>query len=46
MTYTTCRIDTINSADDGHMAAQNKQRIEINIHEKGTVGQAGYLQRL
>jgi hypothetical protein len=23
-----------NSPDDGHMAAQNMQRIEINIHEK------------
>jgi hypothetical protein len=34
MTYTRCRIDTINSPDDGHMAARNMQRIEINIHEK------------
>jgi hypothetical protein len=32
VTYTN--IDTINSPDDGHMAAQNMQRIEINIHEK------------
>ena len=23
VTYTTCRIDTINSPDDGHMAARN-----------------------
>jgi len=23
VTYTRCRIDTINSHDDGHMAAQN-----------------------
>jgi len=23
VTYTRCRIDTINSADDGHMAARN-----------------------
>jgi len=23
VTYTRCRIDTINSPDDGHMAAQN-----------------------
>jgi len=32
--YTRCRIDTINSPDDGYMAARNMQRIEINIHEK------------
>ena len=32
--YTRCRIYTINSPDDGHMAARNIQRIEINIHEK------------
>ena len=34
VTYTKCRIDTINSPDDGHMAARNMYRIEINIHEK------------
>jgi len=34
VTYTRCRIDTINSPDDGHIAARNMQRIEINIHEK------------
>jgi hypothetical protein len=34
MSYTRCRIDTINSPDDGHMAAQNMYRIVINIHEK------------
>ena len=34
VTYTRCRIDTINSPDDGHMAARKMQRIEINIHEK------------
>jgi hypothetical protein len=33
VTY-TIRIDTINSLDDGHMAAGNMYRIEINIHEK------------
>jgi hypothetical protein len=33
VTYIRC-IDTINSPDDGHMAVQNMQRIEINIHEK------------
>ena len=32
--YTRCRINTINSSDDGHMAARNKWGIEINIHEK------------
>ena len=34
VTYTRCRINTINSPDDGHMAARNMYRIEINIHEK------------
>jgi hypothetical protein len=34
MTYIRCRFDTINSPDDGHMAARNMKRIEINIHEK------------
>jgi hypothetical protein len=34
VTYTRCRIDTINSPDNGHMAAVNMYRIEINIHEK------------
>jgi hypothetical protein len=33
-TYTRCHIDTINSPEDGHMAAGNMWRIEINIHEK------------
>jgi hypothetical protein len=40
------RIDTINSPDDGHMAARNMYRIEINIHEKRIVRQVGYSQRL
>ena len=34
VTYTRCHIDTINSPDDGHMAARNMQRTEINIHEE------------
>jgi len=34
VTYTRCRIDTINSPDDGHMAARNMKRIEINVREK------------
>ena len=32
--YTRCSIDTINSPDNGHMAARNMQRIKINIREK------------
>ena len=46
VTYTRCRIDTINSPDDGHMAARNMYRIEIKIHEKGILRQVVYLQRL
>jgi hypothetical protein len=46
VTYTRCHIDTINTPDDGHVAARNMWRIEINIHEKGIVHQVGYLQRL
>ena len=46
VTYTRCRIDIINSPDDGHMAARNMLRIEINIYEKGTVRQVGYLPRV
>jgi hypothetical protein len=46
VTYTRCRIDTINSPYDGHMAAWNVQKIEINIHEKKIVCKVGYLQRL
>jgi len=45
VTYTRCRIDTINSSDDGHMAARNMKRIEINIHEKELCVKFGYLQR-
>jgi len=29
VTYTRCRTDTINSPDNGHMAARNMQRMEI-----------------
>jgi len=46
MTYTRCHIDTISSPDDGHMAARNMWRIEINIHKKRIVYQVGYLPRL
>jgi hypothetical protein len=34
VTYTSCRIHTIDSPDDEHMGAPNMYRIEINIHEK------------
>jgi hypothetical protein len=34
VTYIRCHINTINSPDDGHVAARNMQRIEIDIHEK------------
>jgi hypothetical protein len=34
VSYTRSRIDTINSPDDGNMAARNVYRIEINKHEK------------
>jgi hypothetical protein len=46
VTYTRSRIDTINSSDDGHMAARNMYRTEINIHEEKIVRQVGYVQRL
>jgi hypothetical protein len=46
VTYTRCRNGTINSPDDGHVAARNMQRIEINIHEKEIVRHVGYLQGL
>jgi len=29
-----CRIDTVNSPDDGHIVARNMQRKEINILRK------------
>ena len=29
-----CHIDTINSPDDGHMAARKMHKMEINTHEK------------
>ena len=34
MTFTRCRIDTINSLDDGHIAVRNMYRIKTNMHEK------------
>jgi len=32
--YTRCPVYAINSRDDGHMAARNMWRTEININEK------------
>jgi len=46
MTYIRCRIDIIDSPDDEHRGARNMQRIGINIYQKGTVCQVGYLQEL
>jgi hypothetical protein len=34
LTNSRCHIDTINSPDDGYMAAPKMYRIQINIHEK------------
>jgi hypothetical protein len=34
VTYTSCRIVTINSPDDEHMSARNMWRFGINIYEK------------
>ena len=46
VTYTRCRIDTIDSPDDELMGARNMQRSEININKKRIVRQVGYLQEL
>ena len=43
--YTRCRIDTINSPDDGHMAARNMWRTEINTQEK-TVHKTGLFAKI
>jgi hypothetical protein len=34
VTYTRCRIDTINSPDDEHMSAGNMWRFGINMYKK------------
>jgi hypothetical protein len=34
VTYIRCRIDTINSPDDGHMAGRKYVDNRINIYEK------------
>jgi hypothetical protein len=46
VTYTRCRIDTINSPDYEHMSARNMKRFGINIHKKRIVRQVGHLQEL
>ena len=46
VTYTRYRVDTIHSPDDEHMNARNMYRFGINIYEKITVRQVGYLQEL
>ena len=38
------KINTIDSPDDEHRVAGNMQRVGINISEKRTVRQVGYLQ--
>jgi len=44
VTYTKCRIDTIDSSDDEQMSARNMKRFGINIYEERTVRQVGLLQ--
>jgi hypothetical protein len=46
VTYTRYRIDTSDSPDDEHKGAPNIERTGINIYEKRTVRQVGYLQEL
>ena len=46
VTYTRCHIDTIDSSDDEHLSARNMKRFGINIYEKRTVRQVGFLQEL
>ena len=43
-TYTRCRLNTTDSADDEHRGARNMYRIGINIYEKRIVPRVGYLQ--
>ena len=46
VTYIRCRINIIHSPDDEHRGARNLQRTGINIYEKRTVRQVGYLQEM
>jgi hypothetical protein len=43
VTYTRCRINTIDSPDDEHSGARNMKRIGINGYENGIVRQVCYL---
>jgi len=45
VTNTKCRIDTVTSPDDGHIAAQNMYRKEINILRK-IVHQVGFIYEI
>ena len=45
VTYTTCRIDTINSPDDGRVAAPKHVENRNKHTRKRIVHQVGYLQR-
>jgi len=44
VTNTKCRIDTIISPDDGHIAARNMYRKEINVLRK-IVHQVGFVYK-
>jgi len=46
VTYTRCRINTIDSPDDEYSGARNMYRTEIIIYEERTVRQVVYLQEL
>jgi hypothetical protein len=46
VTYTRCRINTIDSPDDEHRGARNMKRTGTYIYEKAIVRQVGYLQEL
>ena len=45
VTYTRCRINTIDSPDDEHRGARNMQETGIYVYEKRIVRQVGYLQK-
>jgi hypothetical protein len=46
VTYTRCRIDTINFPDDGHTSAPKHVENRNKHTRKRIVRQVGYLQRL
>jgi len=45
VTNTKCRIDTVISADDGHIVTPNMQRKEINIL-RNIVHQVGFIYKI